>query len=326
MVSACRPSRHRLSLAAVVPSLSLLMLPMAGTPAVQPVSATAQVTVAKVSDERPNIVVLMADDMREDDLVFMARTRRILVRNGLHFRNSFAPDPLCCPSRASFLTGRDSHNHRVMSHKRPWGFRAFDDSFTISTALKRSGYRTALVGKYLNGYGSQSSRVTGGPSLHYAPAGYTDWYASVEPPKGSGVIGNTYNYLRVAYNHNGVIEDNHLGEYSTNGIGRISRRLISKYAAGSRPFFVYSSFVAPHNGGPLEADDPIWDVPCVAARGFRFSGASPVGAGPVQWPGETRSWPAQGRWTRRVEHQRQAPVPGAAIGAEPHGSVPRCGT
>lgn len=237
------------------------MLPSATTGTIAPPDVPPSVAVTRAVDTRPNIVVLMADDMREDDLVFMPTTRRILLRHGLHFRNSFAPNPLCAPSRASFLTGQYPHNHRVMSVEPPWGFGAFDDRFTISTALKRSGYRTALVGKYLNGYGEQRSRVTGGPSLHYAPAGYTDWYAAVEPLRGSGVVGCTYNYFRVAYNHNGKIEDNHAGEYSTRGIGRISRRLIAKYAAGPAPFFFYAAFVAPHAGGPREAGDPIRDVP-----------------------------------------------------------------
>jgi N-acetylglucosamine-6-sulfatase len=292
--------RRRVSLAVTLPALSLVSLPMVGVSAVESQSPPVRSAVATVAEVRPNIVVLMADDMREDDLIFMPNTRRILLRNGLHFRNSFAPNPLCCPSRASFLTGRYSHNHRVMSQEAPWGFRAFDDSFTISTALKRSGYRTALVGKYLNGYGHQLSKVTGRPSLHYVPAGYTDWYASLEPPRGSPVLGDTYNYLRVAYNHNGLIEDNHQGEYSTNGIGRISRRLIEKYAQGSAPFFVYSSFVAPHAGGPPEADDPVWDLPAWMYAAYvtparptwvrgRFNTlvtrapGLPRGGGPVEW-------------------------------------------
>ena len=77
---------------------------------------------------------------------------------GLLFRNSFAPNPLCCPSRASFLIGQYSHNHRVYSHEVPYGFAAFDDHLTVGTALNQAGYQTALVGKYLNGYGKQPSR------------------------------------------------------------------------------------------------------------------------------------------------------------------------
>jgi len=207
------------------------------------------------ADDRPNIVVIMADDMRVDDLLFMPRTRSTLVRNGVEFENSFSPNPLCCPARASFLTGRYSHNHKVFSHVAPWGFGAFDDRYTLATALKASGYNTALVGKYLNGYGVQRSAVTKGPSLHYVPRGYTDWYAALDTRAGSP-LGSTYNYRHVSYNHNGRIDAGHRGEYSTTGIGRIARRLIDGHARGDRPFFLLASFVAPHFGGPREPDDP----------------------------------------------------------------------
>jgi len=190
----------------------------------------------------------MADDMRVDDLRFMPRTRKLLVRNGIEFKNSFSPNPICCPARASFLTGRYSHNHKVFSHQEPWGFGSFDDRYTMPTALNASGYHTALIGKYLNGYGTQRSAVTGEPSPRYVPNGYTDWYAALDTRPGSP-LGSTYNYRHVTYNHNGKIDASHRGEYSTEGIGRISRRLIMKYSRGDAPFFVYTSFVPPHFGG-----------------------------------------------------------------------------
>ena len=130
--------------------------------------------------------MVMADDMRTDDLRFMPSVRRLLVGRGLSFRNSFSPYPLCCPARASFLTGRYAHNHHVFSHEDPYGFQSFDDHATIATALHQAGYQTGFVGKYLNGYGAQPSLVTGGPSFRYVPAGWTDWYGAVERPAGSG--------------------------------------------------------------------------------------------------------------------------------------------
>ena len=95
--------------------------------------------------------------MRWDDLRWMPDVRRLLQRKGLSFENSFAPYPLCCPSRASFLSGQYTHNHHVYSHLEPYGFAAFRDQRTIATVLQGAGYRTALVGKYLNGYGEQTS-------------------------------------------------------------------------------------------------------------------------------------------------------------------------
>src|SRR4051812_11485809 len=58
---------------------------------------------------KPNVVVVMTDDMRVDDLRFMPTVRRELRSGGIEFRNSFSPNPLCCPARASFFSGQLSH-------------------------------------------------------------------------------------------------------------------------------------------------------------------------------------------------------------------------
>ncbi len=61
---------------------------------------------------RPNVVFIMVDDMRNDDLRYMPQTRRLIRDQGVRFRNSFSPYPLCCPARASVLSGLYTHNHR----------------------------------------------------------------------------------------------------------------------------------------------------------------------------------------------------------------------
>jgi arylsulfatase A-like enzyme len=221
---------------------------------------------AAAAATKPNVVMVMADDMRTDDLRFMPAVRRLLVGQGLTFRNSFSPYPLCCPARASFLTGRYAHNHKVFSHESPYGFRSFDDHATLATALRASGYQTGFIGKYLNGYGAERSRVTGGPSFRYVPNGWTDWYGAVERPALSPYrSGGTYNYRHTIFNVNGRIDDTHAGEYQTDVLGRFARGLVRKYHRSPRPFFLYFSAVAPHFGAPREADDPV-HVPRVDGR------------------------------------------------------------
>ena len=156
--------------------------------------------------------------------------RKYVTSRGLLFRNSFAPNPLCCPSRASFLLGQYSHNHRVYSHEVPYGFAAFDDHLTVGTALNQAGYQTALVGKYLNGYGKQQSKVTGGPSATYVPDGWTDWMVSIEKrwPVGSPYRGGTYNYQSFTQNVNGKVVGNR-GTYSSVVVGDEVQSLIGKY-------------------------------------------------------------------------------------------------
>ena len=85
---------------------------------------------------RPNVVVVMADDMRADDLRFMPHVRRLVAARGLTYENAFSPYPLCCPARASFLTGQYAHNHDVLDNEAPYGFGGFDDSATVATALR----------------------------------------------------------------------------------------------------------------------------------------------------------------------------------------------
>jgi arylsulfatase A-like enzyme len=213
---------------------------------------------AKVSARR-NIVVILADDMRADDLRWMPTVRHTLARRGVSFTDFYASLPLCCPSRASFLTGQYAHNHGVLGNHMPYGFRAFDDSSTIATDLRSAGYRTALVGKYLNGYGDEPARGDphGTGSLHYVPPGWTTWNGAPTVTGGS-LRGSVYNYRNTVLSRNGHLLSLR-GDYNTEAFGDRSVRLIEKFSARESPFFLFESYLAPHYGWPQEADDPrIW--------------------------------------------------------------------
>jgi N-acetylglucosamine-6-sulfatase len=207
---------------------------------------------------RPNIVVIMSDDMREDELRWMPNVQHLIVDRGVHFVNSFAPYPLCCPSRASFLTGQYTQNHGVWTNGPPYGFRALHDKDTVATRLAAAGYRTAFLGKYLNGYGS--GRIPGTKhrhSYHYVPPGWSDWRGSTNRIYGEGTpeAGGTYSYFATALNDNGVLHANK-GVYQTRLLGGEAEDMVDELARSTRPFFLWASFVAPHDGGPPEPDDP----------------------------------------------------------------------
>ena len=222
---------------------------------------------------RPNVLVIETDDMRVDDLRWMPSVRRLLQDRGLTFENSFAPYPLCCPSRSSFMTGRYTHNHHVYTHLDPYGFTAFRDRHTIATVLQGVGYRTALVGKYLNGYGEQFLR-SGKPSLHYEPPGWDQWYAGSDHLWDHGdphYGGGTYSYFHLVQNVNGAIRS-YPGRYSTDVTAEQTRSVIGGFARQARPWFVWWTPTAPHHGLPVEKDDPAptrrrdgdfteWDTP-----------------------------------------------------------------
>ncbi len=248
---------------------------------------------------RPNVVLVMLDDMRWDELKYAPNVRRYITDRGLRFANSFSPLPLCCPARASFLLGQYAHNHRVLSTAAPYGFGSLNDSRTIATALRSSGYNTAMVGKYLNGYGQMRSRVTGGPSKLYKPAGWTDWMASVETrwPRGSRYSGGTYNYKSFTQNINRRVVM-HRGKYSSNVIADEATALINKYHRSAAPFFLWVTPVAPHHGAPFEKRDP---------RNYRKANGF-VQEFPTPY---TPKW-VRGKFNRTITHAPGVPVSHAA--------------
>lgn len=242
--------------------LLLALLGAKGPSDQRPVSTTPAPSTSPTPEpekpKKPNIVLVMADDMRADDLRFMPAANELVTNRGLKFRNAFSPFPLCCPARSSLLSGQFAHNTKVYDNNKPFGFGSFDDSRTIATALRDAGYRTGFVGKYLNAYGIDPSKVTGEDSWTYVPAGWTDWYATVQRPErlhDTYPSGGTYDYFHPIFNVNGRTDDTHKGEYQTGVIGGFGRELVRKYSGVDQPFFLFLSALAPHDGRPTEDDD-----------------------------------------------------------------------
>jgi hypothetical protein len=105
--------------------------------------------------KEPNILVVMTDDMAQTDLRFMPTVRRKLVQKGTKFTNAIDSFPLCCPARATFITGQYPHNHGVIGNFAPYGWYGMKNrGNTLPAWLDDAGYRTAAIGKWLNGYGA----------------------------------------------------------------------------------------------------------------------------------------------------------------------------
>lgn len=97
----------------------------------------------------PNVLIIVTDDQRVGSLVVMPETRRSLVRGGTNFKNAFVTTPMCCPSRASLFSGLYVHNHGVVNNGAGQA-ENLDQSILIQSYLHRAGYRTGLIGKYVN--------------------------------------------------------------------------------------------------------------------------------------------------------------------------------
>lgn len=126
---------------------------------------------AEGRDRPPDVVVILTDDQRWDTLWAMPALQRLLVDQGVTYTTAFVPTAVCCPSRASLLTGRYAHAHGVWRNAPPLGGAAtFDDGETLATWLDGLGYRTGLVGKYLNGHDGSS-----------IPPGWDRWFVRFGP-------------------------------------------------------------------------------------------------------------------------------------------------
>ena len=230
-----------------------------GTQARQP-AAHRPADVRLAAQARPNVLFIMVDDMRDDDLRYMPQTRRLIRAQGVRFTNSFSPYPLCCPARSSVLSGLYTHNHGVYTVYQDYGFHAFDDQKTLATMLHDAGYATIYLGKYLNRYGYDPPHgQTSGNSIHYVPPGWDMWRASLDggfattsPYFGS----STYAYTDTTLSFNGDGFESLRGRYQTTAYGEIARHVVRNRAASDQPFLFYLSFTAPHSGWPHEPDDP----------------------------------------------------------------------
>ena len=142
-------------------------------------AAAAPVAAQTPPEARPNIVVIMTDDQTVESLRVMTNVKRLLRDRGTSFANSFTSYSLCCPSRATFLTGQYAHNHGVIEQRAAHGgYSKLDHTNTLPVWLQTAGYYTAHVGKYLNGYGTRNP-------LEVPPGWTTGTARSIRPPTAS---------------------------------------------------------------------------------------------------------------------------------------------
>jgi N-acetylglucosamine-6-sulfatase len=184
---------------------------------------------------KPNIVFILADDMRKDELEYMPKTRSALKAKGMSFQNAFVSNPQCCPSRATIMRGQYSHNTGVWTNHDSsiGGWQAYRNNGlqqdNVATRLDAAGYRTGLFGKYLNGYMGEKE----------IPPGWDRWFAHV---------GST-EYYDYKVNDDGTIK--HYGStsaaYETDVIAHHAKTFIGTSADMSAPFFAYVAPYAPHS-------------------------------------------------------------------------------
>lgn len=187
--------------------------------------------------EKPNIILILTDDMDMTLLPFMEKTNRLIGAEGATLDNYFITTPVCCSSRSSMLRGQYAHNTDILQNSP--GFARFykldEEQDMLNVWLQSAGYRTALFGKYLNNYPVNAGK-------DYVPPNWTDWAAFISNRDEGNFF---YNYTM---NVNGKLVDygDSPEDYSNNVILGKSLAFIESSVEADSPFFLFVSVYAPH--------------------------------------------------------------------------------
>ncbi|MEZ6039110.1 MAG: sulfatase [Planctomycetaceae bacterium] len=240
--------------ASLVQSLSavascLLFLPLT-------VNASIETT-SNTPSSRPNIIVILADDMGYSDLSCYGNDRYTtphldrLAAEGMKFTDFHSNGAVCSPTRAAFMTGRYQQRcgiDEVITADPAAGKRDRlglpDHEITLPEALRESGYRTGMCGKWHLGYTAQfnptkhgfntfNGYVSGNVDFHthIDQAGFEDWWHNTELHPEAG--------------------------YSTHLITNHAIEFIEENAGGEKPFFLYVAHEAPHYPYQGPSDPPV---------------------------------------------------------------------
>ncbi|MEM9366682.1 MAG: arylsulfatase, partial [Planctomycetota bacterium] len=240
------------------------LLPRTATPILIAVAClltqTLFFTEAKAdSATRPNIVLIMADDMGYSDVGCYGGeipTPHIdaLADGGLRF-TQFYNTGRCCPTRASLLTGLYPHQaglgHMVYGDKGP-GYHPYlnDQCVTMAKVLREAGYRTMMTGKWHVGHRQGQWPTDRGFEHFYGIHIHVDSYFKVL--RGCPVYHNeTLVIPPTADPSNALHPDQEW--YTTDVFTDWSLEYLDEAAKDDRPFFLYTAYNAPH--WPLEAPD-----------------------------------------------------------------------
>jgi arylsulfatase A-like enzyme len=195
---------------------------------------------------RPNIILFLTDDMATPHLRHMPATRRLIFDRGAQFTDYYTNISLCCPARTSILTGKYAHNTGITGNEFPDGFHGFhtgdERRRTIAVALRRrAGYRTSLLGKYLNEYPFVDSAPRHAVRPTYVPPGWSDWAVPVR---------GQYHGVNYDINVDGRLRHleapvNYLGDF-------MMRRAVRQIEANrdDRGLAIVMSFYGPHEPAP----------------------------------------------------------------------------
>ncbi|CAN9508495.1 unnamed protein product [Ophioblennius macclurei] len=190
---------------------------------------------------RPNVVLILTDDLDRTmgGLTPLTKTQKLVGEAGMSFSNAFVASPLCCPSRASILTGKYPHNHHVINNTLEGNcssaaWQKAEEPHTFPTLLRAAaGYQTFFAGKYLNQYGRSAA---GG--VEHVPPGWSYWLGLDQDSK-------YYNYTLSVNGKPQKHGADYSKDYLTDLLANASLDFL-QYKSSFQPFFMMVSTPAPH--------------------------------------------------------------------------------
>ncbi len=185
-----------------------------------------------ISGSRRNVVFVLTDDLSWNLVQYMPAVQK-MQQQGMTFSHYYVTDSLCCPSRSSIFTGMYPHDTTVFTNSGAFGGyaqfqRVGDQNQTYALSLQKAGYKTAMMGKYLNGYD---------PTMDAADPGWSEW----------DVAGDGYPEYNYSLNQNGAVMS--YGSTPADYLVDVEANLAQQFvhASASGPFVIEVATFAPHS-------------------------------------------------------------------------------
>ena len=222
--------------ARLVLGAALALLALAGVVATHPASGASS---------KPNVIFILTDDMTSSELAGMPNVESLLAAQGTTFNKFYISFPLCCPSRATMLSGQYMHNHGVHGNNPPnggWPVFRPHESNDLPVWLHDAGYYNVHIGKYLNFYASANPELP-------VPPGWDQWYGKVSEDA------LYYDYSMIEKTGPNVAPHitfygNQPDDYQTDVFANRALSFVNDSTPAQRPFLLDLWFNSPH--GPFD--------------------------------------------------------------------------
>jgi arylsulfatase A-like enzyme len=200
---------------------------------------------ARGASKGANVVFILTDDMTSSELAGMPNVQSLIGGQGTTFNSAYVSFPLCCPSRATMLSGQYMHNHGVRGNFPPNGswfrFRPHESN-DLPVWLQDDGYYNVHIGKYMNGYATVDGTLP-------VPQGWDEWYGKIS----EDALYFDYNLIeKTAPSATPRITfyGDQPTDYQTDVFGGRAEDFVQDSAVSRQPFWLNLWFNSPH--GPFD--------------------------------------------------------------------------